>query len=136
MMNGAGHPVPWGALGSYGHCPPGFDPCPPFFDLAEHRARLMKEVQTLLDDSATRSELGTGADPSLAGIGAFPTLFAWMPDCTTHAGTFEDDSFFDTTMSYLDTTYSLREWLEHFVNAGRVDLRGWRIDGWSDPQGT
>jgi hypothetical protein len=133
--NGTGHAVLWGEWDTYAHCSPNLNPCPPLFSLDEHRTRLTQQFLTLLGDSRFRSELATGADPSLGGVGDFPTFYAWMPNCGVHNGAYDDASFYDTTVSYKTFTYSMREWLEHFVGVGRLNLRGWRVDGWSDSVG-
>jgi hypothetical protein len=135
--HGNGHFVTWGEWGGYAHCPAGFSPCPPLFTVDEHRTRLTRQFQTLLDGSRSRSELATEVDPSLveadlglAGTGAFPTFYAWMPSCGAHNGAYDDASFYNSTVSYKTFTHSMRTWLEGFVRAGRLNLRGWRVDGW------
>ena len=136
---GTGHPVVWADesdWASFAHCPPDHNPCPPVFSVPdEHRPRLTQQFQTLLDGSLSRSELATGADPSLNSIGLFPTWFAWMPDCGVHKGAYADATFFDTTMTYLTYTYSMQLFLHDFVSVGRTDLRGWYVDGWNDGAG-
>jgi hypothetical protein len=137
--NGLGHPVVWAdetSWASFAYCPPDHNPCPPTFSVPlEHRTRLSQQFQTLLDGSLLRSELATGADPSLSGTGLFPSWFAWMPNCGVHNGAYADASFFDTTMTYLTYTYSMQMFLRDFVSVGRTDLRGWYVDGWSDGAG-
>lgn len=132
--DGLGHNILWAEFANYPWCPSG-PPCPPRFNLAEHRERLEQQVQTLIDDSAARSELATGTDPTLAGAGTFPTFYAWMPECHTHNGAFDDASFFETRISYLGSGYSMREWLERFMEEDRADVTDWRIDGWTDGAG-
>jgi len=135
----AGHPVDWADESSWTNsasCPTGHNPCPPVFSIPdEHRPRITKQFQTLLDGSLPRSELATGADPSLNSIGLFPTWFAWMPNCGVHVGAYADTPFFDTTMTYLTYTYSMDMFLRDFVSVGRTNLRGWNVDGWSDGAG-
>lgn len=133
--HGNGHFVDWGDWDNYPHCPPSFSPCPPLFTVDEHRTRLETQFQTLLNGSRSRSELATGADPSLGGPGNFPTFYAWMPNCGVHDGAYDDASFYNTTMSYKTFTHSMRTWLEGFVRVGRLNLRGWRVDGWEDSGG-
>lgn len=133
--HGNGHIVTWGEWDGYAHCPTGFSPCPPLVTLDEHRTRLTRQFQTLLDGSRSRSELATEADPSLGGPDDFPTFYAWMPSCGVHSGAYDDASFYDTTVSYNTFTHSMRTWLEGFVRVGRLNLRGWRVDGWSDSAG-
>jgi hypothetical protein len=134
---GHGHLVTWADEADWqvAPCPPDSALCPPLFTVDEHRTRLETQFQTLLDGSPSRSELATGVDPSLGGPGNFPTFYAWMPNCSVHNGAYDDASFYNTTVSYKTFTYSMREWLEHFVRVGRLNLRGWRVDGWSDSAG-
>ena len=130
---GAGHTVTWGST-SVPYAPCAAPGCYPVLSVAEHRDRLEQQFATILDSSWTRSEMVTGADPSL-GAGNFPSLYAWMPQCGTHSGAYNDDSYFDTTMSYLTYTYSMRMWVESFMRVGRTNLRGWRVDGWTEGAG-
>lgn len=132
--HGLGHFVEWGAWDAYPHCPVGFNPCPPLFTVEEHRTRLTQQFQTLLDKSAAHSELATGVDPSL-GAGNFPTFHAWMPSCNSHNGAYQDEPFYDTTVSYKTFTHSMRTWLEGFMRVGRTNLRSWRVDEWADSSG-
>jgi len=134
LNGGSEHTVYWGDEDFYAHCPVGTQ-CLPILDAAEFRDRLEEQFQAMLDYSQTDSELATGADPSL-GAGNFPTFYAWMPDCGTHAGAYDNDSFFDTDMSYLAFTYNMNVWLQHFLNVGRTNLRGWRVDGWTSAGNT
>lgn len=130
---GAGHSVLWGSTSvPYAAC--ASPACFPVLTVAEHRARLMQQWQTILDGSLLRSELFTGADPSL-GAGNFPATVAWMPQCGTHAGAYNDDSYFDTTMTYLTYTYSMRMFVEGFMMHPRTNARSWYVDGWTDPLG-
>ena len=132
---GVGHLVQWGNWDDYPHCSLSFNLCPPLFNPDEHRTRLARQFQTLLDGSRSRSELATGADPSLCGVAAFPSFYAWMPSCGVHNGAYQDAPFYDTTVSYKTFTHSMRQWLEGFVRVGRTNLRGWRTDGWDDGSG-
>ena len=133
---GAGHTMLWGSTNvPYAPCPAPPNACYPVLSVAEHRGRLEKQFNTILDSSLLRSEMVTGADPSL-GAGNFPTLYAWMPQCGVHAGSYNDDSFFNTTMTYLAYTYSMRMFVEGFMTSARTNLRSWYVDGWTDPLGS
>lgn len=133
-MSGTGHPVTWAAW----HTDPalcgwhGSAPCPPLLDLDEHRDRLEAQSQAVIDHYTQMSEMGR-ADTSLGTDR--PTVYLWMPDCTSHAGAFEDAPFFETEMSNSVSTYSMRTWLEGFMNVPRTNRKGWRIDGWDDGSG-
>ena len=132
LNGGAGHTMQWGSTSiPYAPCAGPPSACYPTLNTAEHRERLEQQFGTILGSSLTRSELATGADPSL-GAGNFPTMVAWMPQCGVHEGAYSDDGYFDTTMTYLTYTYSMRMWLESFMSVGRTNLRGWRVDGWTD----
>ncbi len=128
LNGGVAHTVTWGDLDFYAHCPVGTT-CLPQLDPTEYRDRLTEQFTTMLYQSQTDSELATGADPSL-GAGNFPTWYAWMPNCGSHAGSFSNEPFFDTTITGA-FTHSMRAWLEGFVSVGRTNLRGSRVDGWS-----
>lgn len=132
--NGKGNPVFWADETDWSAFPtrcPGTT-CPPSFSVpSEHRARLEEQFDTLQRYSDKRSELATGADPSLAGIGNFPAFYAWMPDCGSHGGVYKDATFFDTTMTYTTSTnsftHSMREWVEKFMDVSRVNVNGTRV---------
>jgi hypothetical protein len=133
---GFGHPVLWGDQDNYPHCATaGSSPCVPLFTVSEHRDRLEQQYQTLLEGSHSRSELATGDDTSLRGAGVFPTWFAWMPSCRKHEGVYDNASFYNTTMSYMASTNTMREWLERFASAERTNVRRGLVDGWVDASG-
>lgn len=125
-----GHRVFWGDLGAYPYCTD-TSPCEPRFNVAEFRARLEKQMQTLLTGLWTRSELARGVDRTNAPL---PTYFAWMPSCAQHDGSFSD-SFFAVTLSTSATSFTMREWLEEFMKAPRTGVRRYQIDGANDPAG-
>ncbi len=133
--DGDGHPVFWADETEWSmfptRCPTTL--CPPSFSApSEHRIRLETQFDTLLNGANSQSELATGADPSLAGIGSFPAFYAWMPDCGSHGGAYNDKAFFDTIITSSTTTSSMREWLETFMSAGRANLSGTLVDGRSN----
>jgi len=125
-----GHRVFWGDLGNYPYCADG-SPCEPRLNAAEFRARLEKQMQTLLTGLWTRSELARGIDRTTAPL---PTYFAWMPSCGQHDGSFSD-SFFAVTIATNATSFSMREWLQEFMNAPRTGVRRYQIDNATDPAG-
>ena len=130
---GAGHNLQWGDVGAFGHCV--VSPCLPILTVAEYREHLEAQFDAMVNSSSTRSEMATGNDPSL-GAGNFPTFYAWMPDCGVHEGAFANPSFFDTTISYKGIfNYTMRQWLEGFMSVARTNLRGFRVDGWTDYAG-
>jgi Pectinacetylesterase len=115
-----GNEIRWAAKQPYAHCTNG-EPCLPRFDETEFGLRVRKQIRTMIDFGATRSELALGLDRS----GTFPTFYAWMPKCASHEGAFGDTSFFETKIG--SETY--REWLEAFMRAPRTGTRAWRVDG-------
>jgi len=133
--NGSGHRLVWGEYGPWPHCPVGVD-CPPVFDLVEQRARLTQQAETLLDDRATRSEIALGIDESLGGAGAFPSFYAWMPDCGTHSGAYNNVSWNTQAISWQGSDWTMREWVEDFLVQPRLGVAARRIDGVSDGLGT
>ena len=128
---GAGHNVQFGDVDFFAHCPDPLVPCLPILTVAEYRERLEAQFDAMLTSSITRSEMAAGIDPSLGAVN-FPTFYAWMPDCGVHEGSYTNPGFFGTKISYLVYTYTMEQWLEHFMSVGRTNLRGWRIDGWTD----
>lgn len=126
--NGQGHRVNWGSLGSYPHCGlMGYDPCPPLLTVGHpspYRDRLEQQYETVLGGFTTRSELALGEDTS----GSAPSIYFWMPDCGSHAGTYSDFQFYDTEIRGLDR-WTLRELLEDFVLAPAVGATISEIDG-------
>lgn len=131
---GAGHQLLWADAGFFAHCPSQLIPCLPRLTVAEYRERLEEQFQTLLDDSPFRSELATGADPSL-GAGNYPNISVWMPQCGVHEGSYSEDAFFDTTMDYIGFVYSMDMFLRDFMSGPRTGGRSWYVDGWTDSLG-
>ena len=126
-----GHWVRWGNSGNYSYCPDG-PPCEPRFNAAEFRARLEKQVQTLLASAWTRSEIARGVDRSVAPQ---TTMFAWMPSCGQHEGSYTDNPFYGVTITTSATSFSMRQWVEEFMSAPRSGVRRYQIDGALDPAG-
>lgn len=126
-----GHWVRWGNTANYTYCPGGV-PCEPRFTPTEFRARLEKQMQTLLTSAWTRSEIARGIDTSPR---VPTTFFAWMPACAEHEGAFGNDGFYATTISTNAGSFSMRQWLEEFMNAPRTGVRRYQIDGATDGNG-
>ena len=124
-----GHWVRWGNAANYSYCPDA-QPCEPRFNAAEFRARIEKQVSTLLASAWTRSEIARRVDTSPA---AQTTMFAWMPACGQHDGSYSDDPFYETTITTNATSFSMRQWLEEFMAAPRTGVRRYQIDGALDP---
>ncbi len=129
-----GHELIWGDAGFYPWCPPG-EQCLPKLSLAQHREHLEEQAARLLDDSATRSEFAIGTDPSLPPGAMFPTVYAWMPQCNSHEGAFQDVPFFDTAITYNGATVTMEDWVEAFVAAPRYGPPQWLVDGYIDAVG-
>lgn len=127
-----GHWVRWGDPANFSYCPTA-EPCDPRFNVAEFRARIEKQIETLLTSAWTKSELARGIDTT---PGPLPTMFAWMPSCGSHEGSFQDDAFFGTRISSGGTSFSMREWLEEFIAAPRSGVRQYLIDGAMGAGGT
>jgi hypothetical protein len=125
-----GHWVRWGNAASYSYCPDA-QPCEPRFNTAEFRARLEKQIETLLAHAWTRSELARGIDKTTAPL---PTFYAWMPSCGQHDGAFSD-AFFAVTISTTATSFTMRQWLEDFMAAPRSGVRKYQIDDALDTAG-
>ncbi|HVE70178.1 MAG TPA: hypothetical protein VNI54_02330 [Thermoanaerobaculia bacterium] len=126
-----GHWVRWGNAASYSYCPDA-QPCEPRFNVPEFRARIEKQVQTLLTSAWTRSELARGVDKT---TGPLPTFFVWMPSCGQHEGSYADDPFYAVTISTSATSFSMRQWLEEFMSAPRSGVRRYQIDNALDAGG-
>ncbi|HEX7830332.1 MAG TPA: pectin acetylesterase-family hydrolase [Thermoanaerobaculia bacterium] len=127
-----GHLLYWGEPKHYAYCPDS-NPCNPRMNAAEYRARIAKQMQTLLNGIYTRSELARGVDKSTLRN---PTVFAWMPQCSQHEGSFDDDSFQGATIATEGSaSFSMREWTEEFMNAPRSGVRRYKIDGVNDLSG-
>ena len=126
-----GHWVRWGSPGNYSYCPDG-NPCDPRFNPAEFRSRIEKQIETLLTHAWTRGELARGIDRT---PGPLPTIYAWMPVCGQHDGSFSDAPFYGTTIATDATSFSMRQWLEDFMSAPRSGVRKWQIDGAQDAAG-
>jgi hypothetical protein len=126
-----GHWIRWGDPGRFTYCPDS-EPCDPRFNPAEFRARLEKQMETLLTLAWTKSELARGIDRTPAPL---PTMFAWMPACGEHEGSFADDSFFASTISTDTTSFTLRQWIEEFVAAPRSGVRRYQVDGAASANG-
>jgi hypothetical protein len=118
-----GHWVRWGNTANYTYCPDG-PPCEPRFSATEFRARVEKQMQTLLTHRWTRAEEKA----------AQTTMFAWLPDCAQHDGAY-GDNFFDVTIATTATSFTLRQWLEEFLAAPRTGVRRWQIDDALDSAG-
>jgi Pectinacetylesterase len=125
-----GHWVRWGAAANYPYCPDA-QPCEPRFNTTEFRARLEKQIQTLLTHAWTRSELARGVDKT---AGPLPTFYVWMPSCGQHEGSFSD-AFFASTISTSATSFTMRQWLEDFMAAPRSGVRRYQIDNALDTAG-
>lgn len=123
---GTTHMVQWGDLDAYSHCAAGTS-CLPELDPAEYRARLTAQVNALINEAAIDSELATGADTSLPGA-SFPTFAAWMPDCGSHEGAYDADSFFETDMTYNTSVSNMKLWLQGFMNAARTGVQAYLVD--------
>ena len=119
-----GHEIKWA------DCPILGATCFPLLNVAEYRARLTEQFETMLYQSQIDSELATGADPSV-GAGNFPTWYAWMPQCQVHEGAYNTKQFFGTRITYGPFVHTMRSWLEGFMSVGRLNLRGSRVDGWA-----
>lgn len=119
----------WGPIGSYTHCGTlGYSPCPPVIGVQPYAARLNIQARHFVEGVHTRSELATGADPS----GTPGSVFLWMPNCRTHAGTYSDAEFFDTGMALGSDLVRYRQFVEAFVQApatGVIRYRVTQIDG-------
>ena len=126
-----GHWVRWGNTASYSYCPQG-TPCEPRFNATEFRARLEKQIQTLLTHAWTRSEVARGVDKT---AGPLPTFFAWMPACGQHEGAYSDNPFYDVTIATDATSFTMRTWLEEFMSAPRSGVRRYQIDNALDSGG-
>jgi hypothetical protein len=129
-----GHEVRWGDEADYSNCPTS-DPCNPTFDPIAYRARLEAQSQALLRFATTRSEMARGIDTSYGPAGGFPTFYAWMTDCQNHEGAYLDDTFFRSTISTSATSYTMRQWLEEFMNVPRLGAVGGQIAGSKDASG-
>ncbi len=127
-----GHWVRWGDPADFPYCPGGVKPCEPRFNVAEFRARLEKQMETLLEGLWTRSEIARRLDVSPS---TRPTLFAWMPSCNNHEGAYNDNGFFGVTVAADTASWSMREWLEEFMAAPRSGVRRYLIDGGTDASG-
>ena len=134
LFNGAYHHILW-ADPVTTNCPVGVLNCPPILKDYEYRARLNAQIGAILDFSQVDSELATGADPSLGGVGNFPAWAAWMPNCNIHAGAFDDGSFFGTQMNYLTFTHTMNLWTRDFWLGPRTNARSWSVDQWDDGAG-
>lgn len=126
LWQGTAHLVQWGEADTFTHCDPGTS-CLPQLNPAEYRERLTAQFNAMLTESATYSELATGADASLSGANV-PTWYAWMPDCGSHEGAYDGDAFFETDMTYRTYVYNMKSWLEGFMTVSRTDLRGFLVD--------
>ncbi len=130
---GTGHPVQWGLVAGCTYANPSAPGCDlrPLLDPAtDYRARLTQQVSTLLGDIGTRSEIVTGVDDSLPA-GVVPTVYAWMPDCASHEGVYDNDSFRNTLIRE-DTTMvsvTMRAAVHAFIAAPATNTTAWRIDG-------
>ncbi len=131
LNGGRGHEARFSDDANYPHCPPA-EPCNAILNEGEYRARLEAQIQTFLRFSTTRSEIGTGADRTFNTPGTLPTSYVWMPACARHDGAYNDDSFFNATISTRVSSYTMRQWLEEFMNAPPLGGRLWQIDGAED----
>lgn len=136
LLDGQGHVVLWtDDRNQYAHCPDPTSPCLPMLTPEEYRPRVERQAATFLGGFDFRSEMGGGVDQSLGGTGDVPTVLLWMPDCNSHAGIFNDAAYQETVIRTTGFSVSLREWLEEFMHFGRINVLGWRIDGWQDSSG-
>jgi len=128
------HQVDWGPPALYPHCQG--TPCPPKFKVpAEHRPRLEEQADRLWTDFPSRSELALGTDGSLGGAGLTPSFAIWMPNCGVHAGVYDDDQFFRTTISHAGGVRTMRSLLESFMTLPRTGQRSQYRDGLVDGGG-
>ena len=108
----------------------GSDPCPALMSVDQHWERIATQAQNLISDYWTNWE-GAASDATIS-VGDRPTMYLWMPNCTSHAGAYNNDAFLDTEMEYKGNVYSMRTWLEGFMNVPADNRKGWRIEGWTD----
>ena len=57
-----------------------------------------------------------------------------MPACAQHDGSYIEE-FFAVTISTDTTSFSMRQWLEDFMNAPRTGVRRYQMDGSNDTSG-
>jgi len=129
FWDGRGHPAAWADWDSFPHCALyGLDPCPPLLgagDPTPYRERLTEQYTKLLSDHTTRSELALGIDTS----GPPPTKFFWMPDCTSHAGSYDDVQFYNVRITDGIDALTMREVVESFAIAPPVGMAVSVVDG-------
>jgi hypothetical protein len=130
-LEGGGHDLEWGSPRSFTYCQDP-NPCFPRLTPGEFRQRIEKQISTLISFSASKSELARGIDRSASGL---PTMYAWMPACGQHDGSFIDPGFYGTTISNGTTSFTMRTWLEQFMSSPRAAVRQYQIDGVRDPGG-
>jgi hypothetical protein len=123
--------VRWGNASNYSYCSDA-QPCEPRFNAAEFRARIEEQIQTLLASHWTRSEIARGVDKTIAPS---LTMFAWMPSCGHHEGSYEDNGYQRVTISTSATSFSMRQWIEEFMRAPRSGVRRYQIDNAIDSSG-
>lgn len=86
----------------------------------EFAARVTSQARSLIELSGTLSESPAG----------FPTFYMWINDCETHGGVYDDDVYYESRILHDGTAYSLREWVERFVNAPRRGASDHRVVGY------
>lgn len=127
---GNGHPISWALLSgcSYQAGLPALGCDARFKVLTEHVPRLLDLATTLLRDVGIRSEIARGVDRSLGG-GTAPTVYLWMPGCSSHDGAYSNDSFFQTAITDGVSPLSMSQALEGFMEMPRLGAADWRIHG-------
>lgn len=96
------------------------------FSQSEFAMRVMAQATSLIELARTESEP--------AGLGKpFPLFFAWIGNCATHNGVYDNEVYYPTGFVYQATRHSLREWVERFVRTPPDGASEYRVHRYGEP---